>query len=136
MVVPLGDARLGALAGEVDIVLDFVWGERAVHVMEAELRQRADRSRPLTWVHIGGMAGEVAPIPGAFLRSANYQLVGSGHGSVSNREMLGELPALVREIARGTFRIDVKPIPLSSVEQAWSEATHTRERIVFTPCRN
>ncbi len=33
-IVPLGDDRLGALAREVDVVLDFVWGESAVRAME------------------------------------------------------------------------------------------------------
>ena len=101
--------------------------------MENVLNQRTERSRPVTWIHVGSMAGEVAPIPGAFLRSANLQIVGSGHGSVSGRDILMELPALAKEIARGTFRIDVKATPLCDVEQVWSEASHTGERIVFTP---
>ncbi|MCG8276945.1 zinc-binding alcohol dehydrogenase family protein [Stenotrophomonas sp. NLF4-10] len=134
-IVTLKDAQLGggAVACEVDVVLDFLWGESSVRVMETVLRQRTDRSRPLTWIHVGSMAGEVAAIPGAFLRSANLQIVGSGHGSVSGRDILMELPALVKEIARGTFRIDVKATPLRDVEQVWSEASHTGERIVFTP---
>lgn len=131
--VTLGDARLGALAREVDVVLDFVWGESAVQTMEAVLQQRVGRSLPLTWIHIGSMAGDVAAIPGAFLRSVNLQIVGSGHGSVSVRQILMELPALAKEIARGTFRIDVKATPLRNVEQAWSEAAYASERIVFTP---
>jgi NADPH:quinone reductase-like Zn-dependent oxidoreductase len=131
--VTLGDVRLGAIAREVDVVLDFVWGESAVRTMELMLKQRADRSLPLTWIHIGSMAGEVAALPGAFLRSANLQIVGSGHGSVSGRDILLELPALVKEIVRGTFRIDLKAVPLCHVEQAWPEAAHGSERVVFTP---
>lgn len=134
-VVTLKDAQLGvgAVACEVDVVLDFLWGDSSMRVMETVLRRRADRSRSLTWIHVGSMAGEVAAIPGTFLRSANLQIVGSGHGSVSGRDILMELPALVKEIARGTFRIDVKPIPLRDVERVWFEASHTGERIVFTP---
>lgn len=134
-VVTLKDAQLsvGAVACEVDVVLDFLWGDSSVRVMETVLRQRTDHSRSLTWIHVGSMAGEVAAIPGAFLRSANLQIVGSGHGSVSGREILMELPALAKEIARGTFRIDVKTTPLRDVEQVWSEASHAGERIVFTP---
>ncbi|SEK16167.1 MULTISPECIES: zinc-binding dehydrogenase [unclassified Variovorax] len=132
-IVALGDAGLGALARDVDVVLDLVWGESAVRVMETVLKQRTDRSLPITWIHIGSMAGEVADIPGAFLRSAKLQIVGSGYGSVSGREILMELPALAREIAGGTFRIDVKAMPLRNVELAWAEATHASERIVFTP---
>lgn len=44
-----------------------------------------------------------------------------------------ELPALAKEIVRGTFRIDVKAMPLRNVEQAWAEAAHASERIVLTP---
>lgn len=132
-IVALGDTRLGVLARKVDVVLDFVWGESAARAMETAFKQRVDRSLLLTWIHIGSMAGEGAVIPGAFLRSANLQIVGSGLGSVSGRDILTELPALAKEIARGTFRIDVKAMPLRNVEQAWSEAAHISERIVFTP---
>lgn len=134
-VVTLKDVErgVGAVACEVDVVLDFLWGDSSVRVMEAVLRQRADRSRSLTWIHVGSMAGEVAAIPGALLRSAHLQIVGSGNGAVSGRDILTELPALAKEIARGTFHIDVKAAPLRDVEQVWSEASHTGERIVFTP---
>lgn len=134
-VVTLGDAQMGLPCGAcaADVVLDFLWGESSVRVMEGLLRQRVDRSRPLAWIHIGSMAGEIAPIPGALLRAAHLQIVGSGHGSVSNRAILTELPKLVQEIVRGTFRIDVKPMPLSHVEQAWTGAAQGGERIVFTP---
>jgi NADPH:quinone reductase-like Zn-dependent oxidoreductase len=132
-IVTLADPALGSLAREVDVVLDFVWGQSAVQTMEVVLRQRSDRNLPLTWIHIGSMAGDVAAIPGAFLRSANLQVVGSGLGSVSGRHILRELPALVKEIARGTFRIDVRATPLRDVEQAWCTPSQKGERIVFTP---
>ncbi|UXY16936.1 zinc-binding alcohol dehydrogenase family protein [Chitiniphilus purpureus] len=131
--VTLGDDRLGTLAREVDVVLDFVWGNSAVGAMEAVLMQRPNRSLPLTWIQIGSMAGEIAAIPGAFLRSACIQIVGSGHGAVSGREMLKELPTLAAEIARGTFRIDAKATPLRDIQRAWSQVPQTGERIVFTP---
>lgn len=131
----LGNALLDvdAITRDVDVVLDFVWGESSVRFLETILRRRTDRNRPLTWIHIGSMGGEAATIPGAFLRSANLQIVGSGHGSVSGREILMELPTLAKEIARGTFRIDVRATPLRNVEQTWLEAFPSSERIVFTP---
>lgn len=131
--VTLWDEALGALAREVDVVLDFVWGDSSVRVMETVLKQRADRNRPLDWIHVGSMAGDAAPIPGAFLRAAKLQILGSGHGAVTGREILQELPELVKEIARGTFRIDVRRLPLSDVERAWRDDTGNGDRIVFTP---
>lgn len=131
--VALGAAHLGRLACEVDVVLDFLWGAVAVHAMQAVLEQRADRDRPLTWIHVGSMAGESAPLPGAFLRAANLRIVGSGLGSVPQQDILAELPALVQEIARGSFRIDVRAVPLRDVERVWNQASVAGERVVLVP---
>jgi NADPH:quinone reductase-like Zn-dependent oxidoreductase len=131
--VALDDSRLGTLARDVDVVLDFVWGETTAEVMAKVITEREDRSRPLTWIEIGSVTGPTAAIPSAALRAARLQIVGSGIGSVPGRDIVDELPSLVKEIVRGTFRIDAKAMPLASVEQAWSEAEHTSRRIVLTP---
>jgi len=131
--VTFEDSRLGTIARDVDVVLDFVWGETTAKVMAAVITARADRAHPLTWIEIGSVMNPTAAIPSAALRAARLQIVGSGIGSVPGREIVGELPSLVKEIVRGTFRIDAKPMPLSSVEQAWDDSTHTSERIVLTP---
>ncbi len=61
------------------------------------------------------------------------QIVGSGQGSVSTREILAELPELAREITNGTFDINAQSMPLSDVEHAWADAASTSRRIVLTP---
>lgn len=132
-VIKLGDARLGQLARDVDVVLDFVWGEGTAKAIEQLVSERADRSRPLTWIEIGSVAGQTAAIPSAALRASRLQIIGSGIGSVPGREIVNVLPALVKEIARGTFRIDARAVPLRDVEQAWTEVTQRRERIVLIP---
>jgi NADPH:quinone reductase-like Zn-dependent oxidoreductase len=124
--------RLGQIAAEVDVVLDYLWGEPAAAAMTAVLTQRTDRSKPLTWIQIGSVAGPTAPIPSAALRSARLAIVGSGQGSVGAREYLAELPALAEAIAAGTLNVDARAMPLADVEQAWA-ATDTKRRIVLTP---
>ncbi len=101
--------------------------------MVAVVTDRADRGKPLTWIEIGSVAGPTAPIPSAALRAVRLQIVGSGQGSVSSREILAELPALAREITNRTFDIDARPVPLFEVEQAWADAARTTQRIVLTP---
>ena len=123
--------RLGQAAADVDVVLDYLWGEPAAAAMTAVLTKRADRSKPLNWIQIGSVAGRTAPIPSAALRSARLAIVGSGQGSVGTREYLAELPALVEEIAAGTLKVDARAMPLAEVEQAW--AADARQRIVLTP---
>ena len=137
--VPLdGDAdgvasRLGQAAAEVNVVIDYLWGEPAASAMAAVVTGRADRGQLLTWIQIGSVAGPHAAIPSAALRAARLQIVGSGQGSVSTREILAELPALAQEITEGSFEIDARPTSLAEVEQAWADAADTTQRIVITP---
>jgi NADPH:quinone reductase-like Zn-dependent oxidoreductase len=140
-------ARLGALralgadrtctlddlagAADADVVLDYVWGEPTARAMVEILTARADRGAPLTWIEIGSVAGSTAPVPSAALRSARLQIVGSGIGSVSGRDIVRELPELATALADGTFAIDARPVPLSEVERTWTTATP--HRVVLVP---
>jgi NADPH:quinone reductase-like Zn-dependent oxidoreductase len=125
--------RLGQAATDVDVVIDYLWGQPTADAIVAVVTDRADRGKPLTWIEIGSVAGSIASIPSAALRAARLLIVGSGQGSVSTREILAELPALAQEITNGAFDIDARPTPLTEVEQAWADAAHTTQRIVLTP---
>ena len=125
--------RLGQAAADVDVVIDYLWGPPAATAMVAVITDRADRGKPLTWIQIGSVAGPTAQIPSAALRAARLQIVGSGQGSVSTRDILTELPALAQEITKGAFEIGARPTPLAEVEQAWADAARTTQRIVLTP---
>lgn len=43
---------LGKAAAEVDIVIDYLWGNPAEKAMTALLMARSDRSRELNWIQI------------------------------------------------------------------------------------
>ena len=125
---------IGEVARDVDVVIDYVWGEPTAHAMHAIITNRTDSSKPLTWIQIGSTAGATAPIPSAALRAAQLRIVGSGQGSVSTRDILAELPALVTEITAGTFDVDVRTVPLADVTAAWQQP-ETNQRVVITPAR-
>jgi NADPH:quinone reductase-like Zn-dependent oxidoreductase len=116
---------------DVDVVLDYLWGQPAADAMRELITDRPDRGKPLTWVQIGSVAGPTAAIPSAALRAARLQIVGSGQGSVPTADILAELPALAGEITRGTFQIDARPVPLADVESAWT-AARGKQRLVLT----
>ncbi|MFF4986186.1 zinc-binding alcohol dehydrogenase family protein [Streptosporangium saharense] len=118
-------------AADVDVVIDYVWGERAAAAMIPMLTARADRTAPLTWIQIGSVAGQTAPIPSAALRSARLQIVGSGIGSVPARDFLSELPELASAVAAGAIDVRARAVPLAQVEQMW--AAETDDRVVFVP---
>ena len=131
-----GDASargLGQAAGDVDIVLDYLWGQPAATAMAAVVAGRVDPGQPLTWIEIGSIAGPAAPVPSAALRAARLQIIGSGQGSVSTSDIVTELPALAGQITRGTFDVNARPTPLADVERAWADAARTSQRIVLIP---
>src|SRR3984957_12272132 len=78
--------ELGQTASDVDVVLDYLWGEPTTAAMIAVITARADRAKPLTWTEIGSIAGPAAQIPSAALRAARLTIVGSDHGASSHRE--------------------------------------------------
>jgi NADPH:quinone reductase-like Zn-dependent oxidoreductase len=124
--------QLGQTASEVDVVIDYLWGEPTTVAMIAIITARADRAKALTWIEIGSIAGSTAQVPSAALRAARLTIVGSGQGSVSAHQYLAELPALAEAIAAGTLNADARVMPLADVETAWA-ATGTTHRIVLVP---
>ncbi len=124
---------LAEAAAEVDIVLDYVWGEPAVQAMMALAKGRKDRSRPLDWIQIGSVAGPDIALPSALLRSTNLRIMGSGQGSVSARAIVAELPQLVAELAAGSLPVVAESVPLAKVEETWSAKGSEGKRMVFVP---
>jgi NADPH:quinone reductase-like Zn-dependent oxidoreductase len=122
-----------AAAADVDVVIDYVWGQPTARAMVDMLTGRQDRSRPLTWIEIGSVVGAYAPIPSAALRSARLQIVGSGIGSVPGRDFVKEIPKIASAVAEGTFDVRARAVPLTDVEQAWTAAAQTSDRIVLVP---
>jgi hypothetical protein len=98
------------------------------------LEGRDDRTRLISWVEIGAVAGARMSLPSAALRQANIHFLGSGQGSVSAAGILRNLPDLAAEIDKGAFSIDAVAKPLTDVESIWNSRTAGRtERVVLTP---
>jgi NADPH:quinone reductase-like Zn-dependent oxidoreductase len=122
-----------AQAAEVDVVVDYLWGEPTRQAMVEILANRADRGKQLTWLEIGSIAGPEALIPAAALRSARLQILGSGIGSVAGRDFVEELPKIAEAIAEGAFDVRAKSVPLSEVEEVWTSTAGTSDRVVLVP---
>jgi len=127
-------SELSAKAGNVDVVLDYLWGAPAAATIMPLLTGRDDRSRLLSWIQIGAVAGPDIALPSAALRQANIHFLGSGQGSVTARGILEELPSLVEQIDKGIFSIDAVSYPLADVGELWnSTLARSTERIVLEP---
>lgn len=118
---------------DIDVVVDYLWGQPAETVMAAVLGARSVPNSPLAWLQIGAVAGPAISLPSVALRSHNLTILGSGQGALSAAEFLAELPALIGELASGTITVDALQIPLADVGKAWDVAYGPEKRIVFTP---
>ena len=117
-------------AADVDVVLDYVWGEPAADAMVPMLTARTDRTAPLTWIQIGSMAGPAASIRSVALRSARLQIVGSGIGSVHARDFIAELPQLAAAVTEGRIDVRARAMPLAEITQAWTAGADDRTVLV------
>jgi NADPH:quinone reductase-like Zn-dependent oxidoreductase len=126
-------ARLAAAAAQVDIVVDYVWGEPAARALAALLDARQDRSRAMDWIQIGAMAGPTMELPSVALRSANLRIQGNGQGAISTKAYLAELPSLIEEIDAGTLAVTARSVPLAEVETVWCLPDAPGVRVVLVP---
>jgi len=127
------DQALAQAAADVDVVIDYLWGAPAERAMLSLLTARADRGAPIHWVQVGSVAGPAISLPSVALRSTNIRILGSGQGSIPVAGIVAELPALVAEIAAGTFTVNAVRVPLARVESAWNAPAPRGQRLVFVP---
>ena len=138
-VIDLGqpeDAIREALTEEaargIDVVVDYLWGRPTELVLEALAKGfKTESTRKTRLVEVGSMAGHTITLPAATLRSIDLTLLGSGFGATPLDRIVACIPILFDLAVKGTLTIDVQPVPLSQVEQAWNSAEKGR-RIVFT----
>lgn len=125
-----------AAEGPYDLIVDYLWGAPAEAVFAALPRaaiQAGDGPQRIRYIQVGIAAGEVATLPAITLRSAPVQLFGSGIGGPAGlADAAAAYRDLLRQVAAGEISLDVEPVPLAKVEQAWPEAGSDR-RIVFVP---
>ncbi|KAL5431795.1 hypothetical protein PMIN07_006538 [Paraphaeosphaeria minitans] len=108
-------------AADVDVVLDYLWGDVSSAAFAGIIKARKNKSQRLNWVEIGSLAGETQPIPASLLRSANVALLGCAPGSWTFPELYGHLPAMLEALVRGAVKTDFEVKKLEGVESWWNE---------------
>jgi NADPH:quinone reductase-like Zn-dependent oxidoreductase len=117
----------------VQVVLDYLWGPSAELMLKAAVGHGAPEGEPrIRFVQIGSISGEAITLSGGSLRSSGVELLGSGLGSLSSQQILQSLRAMFAATEKFQFAIDIEPVPLAEVEQAWTRKGDEC-RIVFAP---
>jgi NADPH:quinone reductase-like Zn-dependent oxidoreductase len=116
----------------VQVVLDFLWGPSAEAILAAAAGHGNPEGEPrIRFVQIGSISGNTITLPAGLLRSSGVELLGSGLGSLSSQAILQSLSTMFAAESKVRFAIDVDPVPLSKVEEAWTRKEESR--IVFIP---
>jgi NADPH:quinone reductase-like Zn-dependent oxidoreductase len=117
----------------VQVVLDYLWGPSAETILKAAAGRGAAEGEPrIRFVQIGSISGSTITLPAQLLRSSGVELLGSGLGSLSSKAILQSLSTMFAAASKVQFAIDIDPLPLASVEEAWTRKSDER-RIVFLP---
>jgi NADPH:quinone reductase-like Zn-dependent oxidoreductase len=112
----------------VHVILDFLWGPSAELIIKAA---GAHSGRRMRFVQVGSISESTIALPAQALRSGGLELLGSGLGSLTPEQILQSLRAMFAAASAVQFPIEVEPVPLSEVEEAWSRRED--RRIVFIP---
>jgi NADPH:quinone reductase-like Zn-dependent oxidoreductase len=141
-VIPLGQSpaafrdavRNEAHESSIGVVLDYLWGPSAESILDALGGPNAPRgSMRIDFVHIGSLSGPTISLPGEKLRSSGVDILGTGIGSSSNRDLLSGIGEFLKAFVTGRFRVDFDAHPLEEVEQVWSEDSGEKRLVLTIP---
>ncbi|MDY0994053.1 zinc-binding alcohol dehydrogenase family protein [Pantoea agglomerans] len=122
-------SELPALMSEgIDVVLDYLWGQSALDIMTAAI---AGGARTVRFVQIGSLSGQEISLHSKLLRSSGLTLMGSGLGSVSDKELLSSISELFLAASKSDLSVPFMERYFFEVADAWS-ADDSRCRTVFT----
>jgi len=117
----------------VNVVLDYLWGAPAEAVLGAiSQKGLSHASSRIRFVQIGESAGRTITLPAATLRSSGLELLGSGFGSASMKQIFDALAEFFSTAATEPFQIEIKTAPLREAESLWNTAEQG-VRLVFQP---
>jgi NADPH:quinone reductase-like Zn-dependent oxidoreductase len=117
---------------EVDVVLDYLWGESAERILAAAQGHGSpEGEHRIRYVQIGAISGDAISLPGSLLRSSGVELMGSGLGSLSAAAIVEALKVMFQAASSAAFTIETEAVPLSEVETAWDRAVPNGCRVVF-----
>lgn len=118
---------------DVDVILDYTWGEAAQKTLLSVIKSRKDPSKLLSFVQIGQIGGNDFSIPPGILRGQNVFILGSGLGSVSDQEMAEAFVQITDILARGVLGKDhsIETAKASEISTEW-DLWQPNSRKVFT----
>jgi NADPH:quinone reductase-like Zn-dependent oxidoreductase len=123
------DAFEKQFAQGVNVVLDYLWGKSAEHLLIAAAKAGPE-AVPIRFVQIGAISGPNITLPSAVLRSSAIELMGSGINSIPRERFVKAVGGVLQATLPGGFKIAAESVPLAEVEQAWSKDNSTLRTVL------
>lgn len=102
----------------VDVVLDYLWGDSAISIMQAVAEYGIKTTT--RFVSIGASSGQSdINLPSAILRSSKIELLGSGFGSATMQEIKKSISELFTWVVKDNITIETNNFDLKDIDQAW-----------------
>jgi NADPH2:quinone reductase len=108
----LTDRYRDAAGGDVDLVLDAIWGPPAAAAIAA-LRPGG------RLVQVGNASGATTEIPARAIRTGVRSILGHTNAAASQEAKTAAFQAMCRHAAAGELTVPVEEVPLDAVEDAW-----------------
>lgn len=121
----------------IDLIVDYLWGQPIELVLKAlkggGLNNFTHKTRI---VSVGSMAGETMNLASEILRSSAIEIVGSGFGSLSEKDLEKYdqeiLPEMFQLAADGNLEIEIVPGKLQDIESLWERKIESGKRLVIS----
>ena len=113
-------------AADVDVVLDYLWGDVSSASFSAIIKARKNPSQRLSWIEIGSLAGETQAVSASLLRQSNVALLGCAPGSWTFTELYAQTPAMLEALVKGGIKAEYAVKKLEDVESWWNETGGAR----------
>jgi len=116
-----------ASRGQLQVVIDPIWGAAAVAALEA--------MSPLgRFVQLGQAAGPEATVKSATVRGRYLSILGYGSFLVPWEEQVVAYRRLVEYAAAGKIKVEVEVLPLEAAPDAWKQqAASPHRKLVLSP---
>ncbi|MBM7617689.1 NADPH:quinone reductase-like Zn-dependent oxidoreductase [Weissella uvarum] len=124
-------AGLRTVVGNVDIVLDYLYGPAAKAILTT-IADAVGGQHAVQYIDVGSMAGKTLDLPASVLRSSKLTLMGSGLQSVDSSELLDAVETVFQLAAHYDWRIATQVYPVKESATAFNAPNQPRAVITFS----
>ncbi|SHF45019.1 NADPH:quinone reductase [Salegentibacter echinorum] len=121
----------------IDLVIDYLWGNPIELILTALKGGGLDNTTHKTRVvSVGTMAGETINLASGILKSSALEILGSGFGSLSEKELEEYsqtiLPKMFQLAAEGKLTMKLEEGNIENIEKLWDSKIGSGKRLVVS----